>query len=476
MDKKNSLFDLIKSLSASEKRYFKGSMVGGNEPRNYMRLFDAIDKMHTYDEREIRQRFRGDKFINQLHVIKIYLHDSIMKSLRSYHSAASSSLKVKDMLRNVEIYFNKELFNHCGVEIEKAERLARKTEDDIVLIEVLNWKRKLSQSQSPGEFSLHAIVDQQTLALSRLRDHNELWREVVHPSNKADVILANTKSTALSAKVLQYHIRYREAIRGNRNDVAKESLTKLVLELEKHTDRLHEEPSIYLSTLNNLISFLVFTREVKEAIDNVGKAKSFYQSIESVRKNKGNFRLILRTYNIELEIYRDIESLDDAVKLIPEIQEMLTEHKDRIPESYLISLWFQFAYIFFVKKEFRQSLHWINQILNAGFADKRKDLHLQAHLLNLMVHLELRNFFVMRYFVVSAKRFFNRNKALLPHHKILLAFFSKISGAPEHEHKSMFQVLYNNLFSNSPGIPKGELDYINWSKWINYKLEGRTFV
>ena len=158
MAKKNSLFELIKSLSASEKRYFKGSIPGGNEPRNYMRLFDAIDKMHTYDEREIKRRFRGDKFINQIHVMKIYLHDSIMKSLRNYHSATSSSLKVKDMLRNVEIYFNKELFNHCGIEIEKAEKLVRKIEDDVGLIEVLNWKRKLLQSQSPGESSLHSIV------------------------------------------------------------------------------------------------------------------------------------------------------------------------------------------------------------------------------------------------------------------------------------------------------------------------------
>ena len=474
MAKKNSLFELIKSLSASEKRYFKSSIPGGNEPRNYMRLFDAIDKMHTYDEREIKQRFRGDKFINQIHVMKIYLHDSIMKSLRNYHSATSSSLKVKDMLRNVEIYFNKELFNHCGNEIEKAEKLVRKIEDDVGLIEVLNWKRKLLQSQSPGESSLHSIVQQQTLTLNRLCYHNELWKEIVLPSDKAGAILENTKSTTLSAKVLQYHIRYREAIRGNQNGVAKESLTKLVDELEKSMERLHEEPSIYLSTLNNLISYLVFTGEVEEAIDNVRKAKSFYQGIESIRKNKGNFRLILRTFNIELEIYRDTESLDDAVKLITEIQEMLVEHKDRIPESYLISLWFQFGYIHFLKKEFQRSLHWVNQILNSGFADKRKDLYLQAHLLNLMVHLELRNFFVMRYFVASTKRFFSRNKALLPHHKILLPFFSKISGAPESEHKSMFQELYDNLFSNSSSIPKSELDYINWSKWIDHKLGAKA--
>lgn len=469
--KKNNLFDLIKTLSAPERRYFKRSLTGDDSPRTYIKLFDVIDKMDSYDEREIKRKFRNDKFINQLHVMKIYLHESIMKSLRNYHASASTSLKVKDILRNVEIHFNKELFNHCTIEIDKAEKVARKTEDDVVLLEVLNWKRKLAQSQSPGAPPLLSIIEEQTVALNRLTYHNELWKEIVRPTAIAsDIIQDSTKAVTLSAKVLRYHIRYREAIRHNRSKEAKESLIELVSELEKYTDRIQEEPSIYFSTLNNLISYLVFTGEIDEAIENVNKAKSFYHSIEGLRKNKGNFRLILRTYNIELEIYRDTESLEKAVKLIQEIQQMLSDQKDKVPESYLVSLWFQFAYIFFVRKEFRQSLHWINQILNSSFADKRKDLHLQAYLLNLMVHLELRNFFVMRYFVASAKRFFYGKKAELPYHKIVLAFFSKISGAPESEHGYLFQQLNEVLFSNPATVPKSELDYINWRKWINSKL------
>jgi tetratricopeptide (TPR) repeat protein len=395
-----------------------------------------------------------------------------MKSLRNYHASTSTSLKVKDILTNVEILFNKELFNHCMIEIGKAEKLAQKTEDDLVLLEILNWKRKLSQSQSPGASTLITIVEDQASALKRLNYHNELWKELVRPTKSASELIEDSaKSTTLSAKVLSYHIRYREAIRLGKSVEAKTSLTELVSKLEKHPDRINEEPSIYFSTLNNLISYLVFTGEIDQAIESVDKAKSFYHNIERLRKDKGNFRLILRTYNIELEIYRDTESLSNAAKLIQEIQLMLSDHKGKVPESYLVSLWFQFAYIYFLRKEFRQALHWINQILNSEFAHERMDLHLQTNLLNLMVHLELRNFFVMRYFVASAKRFFSRNKALLPYHKIVLAFFTKISGMPEGEHRQMFQQLNAQLFSNPDTIPKKELDYINWRKWILNKSE-----
>jgi tetratricopeptide (TPR) repeat protein len=358
------------------------------------------------------------------------------------------------------------------IEIGKAEKLAQKTEDDLVLLEILNWKRKLSQSQSPGASTLITIVEDQASALKRLNYHNELWKELVRPTKSASELIEDSaKSTTLSAKVLSYHIRYREAIRLGKSVEAKTSLTELVSKLEKHPDRINEEPSIYFSTLNNLISYLVFTGEIDQAIESVDKAKSFYHNIERLRKDKGNFRLILRTYNIELEIYRDTESLSNAAKLIQEIQLMLSDHKGKVPESYLVSLWFQFAYIYFLRKEFRQALHWINQILNSEFAHERMDLHLQTNLLNLMVHLELRNFFVMRYFVASAKRFFSRNKALLPYHKIVLAFFTKISGMPEGEHRQMFQQLNAQLFSNPDTIPKKELDYINWRKWILNKSE-----
>jgi len=50
MKPSNELFDLIKSLSKSEKRFFKlqSSLQSGD--KNYVRLFDCIDRMEEYDE------------------------------------------------------------------------------------------------------------------------------------------------------------------------------------------------------------------------------------------------------------------------------------------------------------------------------------------------------------------------------------------------------------------------------------------
>ena len=133
-------------------------------------------------------------------------------------------------------------------------------------------------------------------------------------------------------------------------------------------------------------------------------------------------------YNIELEIYRDTESLEKGISLIANIEKLIKQHNEATPKEYLVSLWFQFGYIYFLKKDFKSSLHWINEIMNSSFATLRPDLHIQTHFLNLMVHFELKNFFVMRYFVDSTKRFGKKNQSFKPHHKVLLDFLQRLVG------------------------------------------------
>ena len=70
MVKKNELFILIKSLSKSEKRYFRLFCSRESSGSNYTRLFDSIDSQKEYDEKAIKKVFKGEKFIHQLHVTK----------------------------------------------------------------------------------------------------------------------------------------------------------------------------------------------------------------------------------------------------------------------------------------------------------------------------------------------------------------------------------------------------------------------
>lgn len=469
MHKKNNLFDLIKGLTAPEKRYFKCSFSsnGGDDPI-FLKLFNAIDKMEEYDESMIKRKFKGEKFVRQLHVTKIYLQDSILKSLRSFHTANSHAFIVKDLLKNIDICFSKELYQQCNAEIQKAEKIAIRIEDDLSLFEIQNWKRKLAQAQSPQNANIKEIILALRTPLQRLNNTHKLWELMVGLADQAPPDKEHAQS--LNEKLLLYHLLYRNDILHQRNEEAKKHLLELIEILEDYPARIHEEPGLYLSSVNNLVSFLVFTKDYEKAFLLISKARAFYENASRKRRTKNNFRQMLRLYNSELEIYRDTENLDKGISLIREIERQVQRHSDSAPLEYLVSLWFQFAYIYFLNRDFKLSLRWINEVMNSSFASLRPDLHIQIHFLNLMVHFELKNFFVMRHFAAGTIRFAKKNQSFKSHHKKLLDFFAKLGSVPEAEYRGLFEKLYTEIVVKKL-IPASDLDYINWNKWITSKVK-----
>ena len=63
MKPSNELFNLIQSLSKSEKRFFKLSSSLQDGDKNYLKLFDYIEKQKKYDEAELKNHFQKEKFI-----------------------------------------------------------------------------------------------------------------------------------------------------------------------------------------------------------------------------------------------------------------------------------------------------------------------------------------------------------------------------------------------------------------------------
>ena len=66
MKPSTELFNLIQSLSKSEKRFFKLSSSLHDAEKNYLKLFDDIEKKKEYDDQEIKELFKNEKFINHL--------------------------------------------------------------------------------------------------------------------------------------------------------------------------------------------------------------------------------------------------------------------------------------------------------------------------------------------------------------------------------------------------------------------------
>ena len=137
------LFKLIKSLSKSEKRFFKLSSALQTGDKNYLKIFDYIEKQNSYNEENLKAEFSKETFVKHLPSEKNHLYKLILKSLRSFHSEESVISLLKQEMKNIEILYNKTLYKECEKFVSRAKELARDYEKFYYLSELISWKKKL---------------------------------------------------------------------------------------------------------------------------------------------------------------------------------------------------------------------------------------------------------------------------------------------------------------------------------------------
>lgn len=482
MKKNEELFYLIKSLSKNEKRNFKLESTNKKNIPNYILLFDAIDSQSTYDEPKIIAQFKDERFTIQFHVLKNYLKQSILKSLRSFHCKNSKEIELKNCLSNIEILFNKELYQHCELEIRRAKKIAFTYELFSDLIEIQSWERKLIQTRSPHNYSeFKRVLQEQDMTIQVVKNQNMYHELIVDISsdimkNKYELVnneelLHDLKNvSSFESGVLHYNAKYFRSIQNNNNELAKEILNQLSSFFDRHHPLILNNPGLYSTSMNNAISYFMFNKDYKEVLVLIEKVKLFYSKIRLNNENKTLLKQVLRTYNIELETYRSLDIIDEKRDEIEHIKEVVKSNQYKMPKDYLISFYFQLANLAFTQEKFSEALKWVNHILNGKFSTVRTDLQLHSRILNLMIHLEMQNLFVLRYYLDSTKRFFKKINGKDPFINGLLQFFSKIGRAPLLEYRTHFKELKLCFTEERREARSSQSGYINYSMWIDKHL------
>lgn len=475
MKKNEHLFFLIKSLTKSEKRYFKLN-AGAN--KIYVKLFDAILAQETYDEDAIRKEFAGEAFLKQLHVTKNYLNKLILQSLKAFHQKVSKSTEVLERLRNIEILFHKELYEQCLVEIDNTQKLAERFELYTSLLNIIQWKKAIIQRKTPNRYDILDKFNKQYLEVLKLLENQNHFQQMgidlaqnVFRAKKNELKLDGEAALTIDAKVSYLNAVYLQKLQERDFIGAKKTLQELALFLEHKPDILIEKAGLYISSVNNLIGFLIYQNEMQEALDWIRKTKIFYEKWRHKKKSKSLLKQIFRVYNSELEIYRFSENPRSYQREIDVIKGFVFANENKAPEGYLASFWFQFANLHFDKKEYLEALTWVNKFLNTTSKNIRKDLHIQIRFLNLMIHLERQNLFVLRYFTENTKRYIRQNRALHTYEKTLLKFFQRIGKSPKASQKELFRKLRNDIQSefNLSNNPQSKMDLQVYLKWLEGK-------
>src|SRR5690606_11555637 len=143
---KDALFVLIKSLSKSEKRQFKlyVGRLGVNADAKFLALFNLLDKMQKYEERQIMESGIVKKA--QLSNLKAHLYKQILVSLRLNPVNQNIRIQIREQLDFATILYQKGLYRQSLKILDKAKAFAVEHQEKNVAYEIVELE-KLIETQ-----------------------------------------------------------------------------------------------------------------------------------------------------------------------------------------------------------------------------------------------------------------------------------------------------------------------------------------
>lgn len=496
-----ALFDLIHSLTKSEKRYFKllSSRHTIGDENNYIILFDAIDKQTEYNEEKLFKMFKGEAFLNRFSITKKRLYDHILSSLDAFHSVNSTESQIHKMIHSFDILFEKSLYDQSRRVLRSAEKLAIKNDMNEILLLIAKKERKLIETEGNviDNDAIDKFDSKQKKIINEIVYFNNVWKiksqlfillskkgvartegEISFYTDICSSILNIENENivdGIETHYLIYHTlsAYYYAIGDMENSF--QHLQKNLLLFENNQNTLSIEPNKQVSVFTNAIYVADRLGYHKEALIYLTQLKKFANSINP--NEDLTIKLFSSISSIEFSLKIRKGDFIGAQKNAEKVEQQLMEFGTKITPLRKAFLEFKMAVTALGNQEYSTALKWVNSILNNSELDKTEDIIGFTQLLDLLIHIELNHDRLLPYSLKNTLRFFKTRNRLYDFEKMFLQFISKlIKCENKFEVQKLWEELYNDLVTITDNTFDGiVLEYFDFKSWAEAKVNQKSF-
>ncbi|MBU2884162.1 hypothetical protein KO507_00130 [Gilvimarinus agarilyticus] len=495
-ERSDSLFLLIKSLKKSEKRYFNLSN-SGTENAKYTHLFSVIDKQKKFDDDEILIKAPIIK-AQQLSNLKAHLYTKVLESLRDYNSSTLPNIRIRDMVDHAEILFNKSLYTQCAEVIKKAKKMAIKSDNLEMQLEILKWEKQMLTRHTVRD-SLERTnkvireIEETTTRINHINSFSNLqfklqamYKKIGFIRNESDykdinqvfnsnLPLFNESTFSVSEKISLYtlYIGYYFFIQDFKKGY--QYAKRLVELFSGQKTLIQSRLEAYISSLNYLLIAQNKLLKYREFQNTTRELRALY-TLPSAHLNE-NIKLKLQKYTFVHEFNRLFMKGDfrRGVNLIERIMPGIEPFALQLDPHSRVIMYFKTACLYFGNDDHKTAIIWLNKIINSHEVDLREDIHGFARIVNLISHYELGNMELIEYYVRSTYRFLLKKEDLHQFQKYILNFLVRLkTNITEKELEKRFETLRNNLLllSKDPYEKRAFL-YFDIISWLESKIEKR---
>lgn len=497
--KSDALFQLIKSLKKSEKRYFKLFASGDTEgnSKKYLLLFDLIDKQSVFDEAALLRK-EPSIIPQQLSNLKAHLYKKILQSIRRYDQANVIDIQIREMIDHTQILFNRSLYGQCTSLLKKAKKLAQKIDNLELQLEILKWEKNVL-TQTVGrrnQIRANRIIEDVQNTNKRINNVNNftnlsvklnsLYLKIGFIRNEADydkvINIFNASiydedegDLSLNERLNLYNLLVGYYFFLQNFEKGYHYAKKWVDLFNENKEIRNSKIETYLNALNNLLIAQFKLYRYHEFVETSKRLRAIRHTPKGLMNENIQLKLLKYTYVHEFNRFFMLGDFDIGVSLINKLKPGLENFISQLDNHSRLIMYYKLACLYFGNSNYHESIAWLNRILNYESIDLREDIHSFARILNLISHYELGNMDVIDYYIRSTYRFLLKKddmhlfqKYILRFLKILSAEFTEARLIPEFRKlRSQLLPLQDNPYEKRAFI------YFDIISWLESKIEKR---
>lgn len=493
------VFQLIKSLTKSEKRSFKiyVGRLNDQQDAKFIKLFDALDKMDRYDEKVLTKKMDGMSK-SQLANLKSHLYKQVLLVLRINHLKSDVDIQLREHLDYVRLLFKKGLYDQSMKMLNRIKGTADNYKKNIFRLALLNYEKNIENQQmltlnetrvreidkdtqsllrkisvAQSFFSLALRMKAQFLRHGMIRNEDELEKlNKVFYSN-----LPEYDKTKMSFSE-QYNMcrAYYWYSYLTQDFEACVKYTELWVSIFKSHDLTHLRHAEFLRGLNRLLQSLF-------RINNPAKFDLYYEELVEFEKiyakaiDGNSKQLLLRCLTIQTFnkcfLEGDFKTYGAKLERYLEKIEGQLEYIDRNNQ---LVIFYKSAILFFGLGKYEKCKAALDRVLDDRDEHLREDLKSFAYILYMIVLYEERDFDHLEKIRKRGFVYLRQRNILGQFHHIILQFIKKTESIMPLEMKgelknlrSSLEPLLDDKFESKP------LLYFDIMAWLESKISGRSF-
>lgn len=500
------LYELIKTLSQTEKRYIKlfANAFSSKGTEKQLALFDAFDQQKDYDETSLREDFSDIISPKNFHVAKNRLYQLILKALYQYHLNKEERAKIYQQLVQAEILGKKGLHEQALNLVQKAIQAAKKEEFFPELIHaygreisLVNYFRKIPYFQKMVDqewiskvlSTLHIQEEELSIKFLEIRTmllthkiqiaRTEDQKKTLEDIQKHPLLASDYQPNSRKGKDMQAFVN--AMLHRHSGDYEKACrYCQYFVDKENNAEKLSsKELGSHISDLNNLMFMELEGQFYNKAMNTANRMRE----LKKLKKVSTNEHILLRLneriVEFQLQWFLATKTYSQASQYLEEKKELLEKLLHETANFRQIVILYNMTAILITNSKFESADEYLEAIFQNPDIKKHSYLYTASLILRLIIHFELGNYQLLESMLLNSYRSMHKQNLLYQSERMFISQLKKWIKLPNKSDLILaFQNTKEELIKIQETTPNERffLDQFDLINWIDSKIAAQSMA